>query len=125
MLTPFYRVWFTEAVTLGVIEAPGYFDDPIRRQAWSACEWIPPAKGHVDEGVEASAAQTRINSGVSCVEYEAAALGYDFWGDLYPKLKREREALLAIGIDVYDDNIITKILEGLASKKVGNSGEKP
>jgi lambda family phage portal protein len=116
ILTPFYRVWFTEAATLGVFDVPEFFDNQIMRQAWMCCEWLPPAKGHVDEEKEARAAQTRINSGVSCVEYEAAALGYDFWGELYPKLKREREALLAIGIDVYDDNVIQKVLQSLVPK---------
>jgi capsid protein len=104
ILSPFYRIWFLEAVGLGLLDVPG-FADPMRRAAWMACEWLPPAKGHVDEEKEARAAQLRINSGVSCVEYEAAALGYDFWGEIYPKLRREREALMAIGIDVYDDRI--------------------
>lgn len=105
ILTPYYRVWFWEAVTLSKFDAPGFFEDPTLRMAWMHCEWLPPAKGHVDEEKEARAAQARINSGVSCVEYEAAALGYDFWSEIYPKLRRERRALLEIGIDVYDDNV--------------------
>jgi len=100
LLTPFYRVWFTESVTIGAIKAPGYFSDPIKRLAYTECEWIGPAKGHVDEEKEAKAAKIRVSMGLTTLEHECAQLGYDFWSEIFPKIKREREALGELGITI-------------------------
>lgn len=98
LLTPFYRVWFAEAVALGIIDAPGFFSNPIKRLAYTQCAWIGPAKGHVDELKEAQSATERLRNLTTTHEQECAQQGLDFWSEVLPKIKREREALADIGV---------------------------
>lgn len=59
------REWqFTEMVAAGRFSAPGYFDDPILRQAWLGREWIGPTRIQIDPGKEAKADETDIKNAV-------------------------------------------------------------
>lgn len=40
---PVYEVWLSEAVAIGRIKAPGFFDDPLGRKAYLESIWIGPA----------------------------------------------------------------------------------
>lgn len=71
---PVYEEWLAEAVSIGRISAPGFFDDPIRRLAWSRAEWSGDAQGQLDPQKEAQAAILRIQNGLSTREREAAEL---------------------------------------------------
>lgn len=68
---PIYEQWLAEAVALGRVEAPGFFDDPAVRDAWCGCQWIGTSQGHVQPVQEAQAAQIRMNTGISTGEQEA------------------------------------------------------
>lgn len=68
---PIYEQWLAEAVALGRIEAPGFFDDPAVRDAWCGCQWIGTSQGHVQPVQEASAAKIRMETGISTGEQEA------------------------------------------------------
>ena len=57
---PIYEQWLSEAVAIGRIDAPGFFDDPAIRQAWCGCLWMGASMGHVDPLKEVNAAATRI-----------------------------------------------------------------
>ena len=54
---PIYEEWLTMAILLGRIEAPGFFDDPIIREAWLGAEWYGPSQGQLDPEKEATAAE--------------------------------------------------------------------
>lgn len=63
------REWqFTEMVAAGRFEAPGFFDDPIVRQAWLGREWIGPTRIQINPQVEAKADETDINMKVKTRE---------------------------------------------------------
>ncbi|MBQ9252255.1 MAG: phage portal protein [Clostridia bacterium] len=68
---PIYEQWLAEAVALGRIEAPGFFDDPAIREAWCGCQWIGTSQGHVQPVQEANAAKIRMETGISTGEQEA------------------------------------------------------
>lgn len=68
---PIYEQWLAEAVALGRIEAPGFFDDPAVRDAWCGCQWIGTSQGHVQPVQEANAAKIRMETGISTGEQEA------------------------------------------------------
>lgn len=68
---PVYEAWLAEAVALGRIDAPGFFDDPIIRDAWCGCQWIGTSQGHVQPVQEANAAATRMALGITTGEQEA------------------------------------------------------
>lgn len=68
---PIYEAVISEAVALGLLDAPGFFDDPMARDAWCGCEWIGPSRGHVQPVQEANAAVIRMTHGITTGEQEA------------------------------------------------------
>lgn len=85
---PLYGLLLDEEVAAGRISLPGYAD-PILRRAWTRALWIGPAKGSMDEGREAKAAETRINIGVSNEAMETAAMSGEDWNTVYAQRVRE------------------------------------
>jgi len=74
-----YEVWMYEAVSSGRIQAPGFFTDPILRQAYLGSEWIGPARGQIDELKEINAAQIRTEMGVSTLSEITAEMTGGDW----------------------------------------------
>ncbi|MBQ6255526.1 MAG: phage portal protein, partial [Clostridia bacterium] len=90
---PIYEQWLAEAVALGRIDAPGFFDDPAVRDAWCGCQWIGTSQGHVQPVQEANAARIRMENGISTGEQEAMEYnGSDFMENLAQR-KRELKAM--------------------------------
>ena len=83
---PIYAAWLDEAVALGRISAPGYFADPLIRQAYLGARWHGPGKGQINELVEAKAVTERTTSGLTSLAEEKA--GYD--GGDYLATHRQR-----------------------------------
>jgi lambda family phage portal protein len=59
-----YEWFLTEAVATGRIDAPGFFDDPVIRQAYCRAFWIGPNRVSVDPKKEAEADKLDIETGV-------------------------------------------------------------
>lgn len=90
---PIYEQFLAEAVALGRIDAPGYFDDPVKRAAYSAADWYNPALKFLDPVKEVQAMILRLNAGLSTYRQEIAeATGQDF-DDVIETLAQERELL--------------------------------
>ena len=88
---PVYEQFLAEAVALGRIDAPGFFDDPIKRAAWSQADWRNEASHYLDPTKETQAAIMRLNAGLSTYAAEVAeATGQDFY-DVSETLAQERE----------------------------------
>ena len=76
---PVYELWFAEAVSKGRINAPGFFNNPILRKAYTRCTWNGPAAGQLDPVKEAQGASLRIGAGLSTRERECIEInGSDF-----------------------------------------------
>ena len=52
---PFYEWVIEEAILIGRLEAPGFFDDPARRGAWLKADWYGPTKVSLDPKKDAEA----------------------------------------------------------------------
>lgn len=52
---PVYEWVITEAVASGRLAAPGFFADPVVREAWLGSEWIGPSRIQLDPQKEAAA----------------------------------------------------------------------
>lgn len=74
-----YEQWLSEAVSIGRVEAPGYFDDPAIRKAWCGCSWMGASMGHVDPLKEVKAAGERIALNISTEEQEASEYNGNDW----------------------------------------------
>ena len=96
---PVYQIWLAEAVALGRIKAPGFFDDPLLRAAWSGARWIGPVQGSLDPLKEAKADILLINRGIKTHEQVTRERGGGDWEENMEELTREMEQLRAAGID--------------------------
>lgn len=90
---PVYEIWLTEAIALGRIQAPGFFNDPLIRQAYLGSEWIGPAQGQLDGTKEIQAATMAIEAGLSTREQEAIKLNGSDYAANADKLAVENEKL--------------------------------
>lgn len=87
-----YEAWLSEAVAAGRIEAPGFFDDPIIRQAWCGCTWMGASMGHIDPLKEVNAAEKRISLNITTEEQEAAEYNGNDWRSNIRQRKLEKTA---------------------------------
>lgn len=90
---PVYEAWLTEAIVIGRVRAPGFFDDPIKRAAWCNSEWFGPVMGVLDPVKEAQSAQLRILFGLSTREKEAAEMTGTSWDENVERLAIENSRL--------------------------------
>ena len=90
---PVYEQWLSEAVAIGRIDAPGFFDDPAVRQAWCGCLWMGASMGHVDPLKEVNAAATRIQNNITTQEQEASEYNGNDWAANVRQRRREINAL--------------------------------
>lgn len=90
---PVYEQWLSEAVASGRINAPGFFDDPLIRQAWCGCLWMGASMGHVDPLKEVNAAATRIANNISTQEQEASEYNGNDWAENVRQRRKEISVL--------------------------------
>lgn len=88
-----WEMWLSEAVAIGRVEAPGFFDDPAIRRAWCGCMWNGVTMGHVDPRKEVEAAIMRINHNLSTEEQEAAEYNGNDWAEVIRQRRKEIEAM--------------------------------
>ncbi len=91
---PVYEVWLAEAVALGRIDCPGFFDDPAIRKAWCNAEWFGPTMSILDPVKDVNGSILRVQCGLSTGEREAAEMtGSDYEENMqqlaYEKALRE------------------------------------
>lgn len=95
---PIYEEWFSEAVALGRISAPGFLADPGRRKAYVKAQWYGPTQGQLDPIKEVQAANLRCRYGFSNRAKEAMELtGTDF-RDNMQTARRENEQMTEAGL---------------------------
>ena len=76
---PIYEEWLQEAVLKGRVIAPGFFDDPMIRYAYSWADWTGPSQGQLDPVKEVKAAVLRVENGFSTRQRETAELTGGDW----------------------------------------------
>lgn len=88
-----YVLWFNEAVSTGRLKAPGYFNNPLVKKAYTNATWNGPAQGHLNPLQEASAAARRIEEGLSTHEDECVAMNGSDFDDNIRALENENAML--------------------------------
>jgi capsid protein len=85
----------TEAVMIGRVKAPGFFDDPLIRKAWLGSLWSGAGQGQIDPVKETKAALMRIKGNLSTYEDEYLALsgGGGDWEKSIVRLSRQNRRL--------------------------------
>lgn len=75
---PVYEAVIAEAVARGHLSAPGFFDNPLMRQAWLNATWMGPARVTIDPVKDAKADELYLKMGAtSLTAITAARFGQD------------------------------------------------
>lgn len=96
---PVYEMWLAEAVSRGLVEMPGFFDDPYTRAAWCGCGWTGPAPGQLNPTVEVNAAVAKMAAGLSTGEREALAMNGSDYTENIEQLATERALRIGQGME--------------------------
>jgi lambda family phage portal protein len=87
--------WFVqEFVARGWLDAPGFFEDPLARAAWTGLRFIGPAQGAINEMDAVQAAVLRIDNRLTSRGDESAAMTGQTWEPRVPQMKREDDLIL-------------------------------
>lgn len=92
MCQPVYEEWLADAVATGRIAAPGFFADPGVRAAWCRAMWAGDGPGAIDPLKEASAAEKRMQIGLSTLAEEITAYDGGDWDTKHAQQVLERKA---------------------------------
>jgi len=109
---PVYEIWLAEAVAMGRIKAPGFFNDPLIRAAWSGARWIGPAQGQLDPTKEAKAAIMLVDRGFKTHEQVTVEMDGGDWEENVEQLARENELLKNAGGGNYMATLADEETEG-------------
>ena len=93
-LNPIYAAWLEEAINANRVEAPDYYDN---RFAYHRCRWVFAGRGWVDPIKEVTAAQIRMDTGLTTLEQECAEQGQD-WEEVLEQRARERAKMEELGL---------------------------
>lgn len=96
---PIYFEWLCEAVLKGRVQAPGFFDDPMRAYAYSWAEWNGPTQGQLDPLKEVNAAEARVRNEFSTRQREAMELTGGDWELNHRQRAKEERMRKEAGLD--------------------------
>lgn len=87
-----------EAVARGLLDAPGFFSDPLARAAWLGCEWRGVSKLTLDPLKEVNAIEKRLELRVSTLAQEVADLSGADWRDTLQQAAIEKAEIGRLGL---------------------------
>lgn len=96
---PIYEEFLAEAVAMGRLHLPGFFADPLVRQAWCGAEWAGDGPGSIDPKKEVDAAIARCDMGISTLDAESIRYDGVDWETKHRQSVKERAARKAGGLD--------------------------
>lgn len=118
---PVYEAWLAEAIAIGRLNAPGFFEDPAIRAAWCNADWYGPTMSILDPVKDITGSALRVQYGLSTREREAAEMtGTDFEENL-DQLAWEKERIEALGLSMGNPEVLAgKMLSTAAPQEGGD-----
>ena len=95
---PVYEIWLSEAVAIGRIEAPGFFEDPLMHEAWLGCEWVGPSQGQLDPLKEVQAELLAVKEGLTTRTAAAEKINSSDWDVNMNQIEMELRRMNEIGM---------------------------
>lgn len=116
---PVYEAWLAEAIAIGRLDAPGFFDDPAVRAAWCNADWYGPTMSILDPVKDITGSALRVQYGLSTREREAAEMtGTDFEENL-DQLAWEKERIEALGLSMGNPEVLAGKMISTATPEEG------
>jgi len=120
---PVYEAWLSEAVAIGRLDAPGFFDDPVVRAAWCRADWYGPTMSILDPVKDITGSALRVMYGLSTREREAAeTTGTDLEENL-DQLEYENRQIKAKGLSMGNPEVLAGKLLKAEREQEGEGGE--
>lgn len=94
-----YTWMWEEAVATGRLQAPGFFDDPVKRQAYLCAEWIGPTRISLDPLKEAKADDVDLGNGATTLQRIGIQRTGGDWQDNILQRGRELRLMKAEGVE--------------------------
>lgn len=108
---PVYEIWLAEAIAIGRINAPGFFDDPYVRAAWLQSDWVGPSQGQLDPVKEITAETLAIAQGITTREQATVRINGGSWDSNIEQLAVENELLKkANPTEIINNTQVTNII---------------
>ena len=121
---PVYEAWLTEAIAIGRLDAPGFFDDPAIKAAWCHADWYGPTMSILDPVKDITGSALRVQYGLSTREREAAEMtGTDFEENL-DQLAWEKERIEALGLPMGNPEVLAGQILKTEPKEGGEDDAK-
>ena len=108
---PVYDQFVEMLVRLKVIDAPGFFDNPIIRNAWCRAKWRGPAMLHVDPRKSVESYINAINNNLITRESASQALYGEDWDIVNDRNAQELQKMRDRGVGINDKGYIKLINE--------------
>lgn len=118
-MRPIYEIFVYEAVARGRISAPGFFTNPIIRQAWLGADFIGPSQGTLDPIKEITAEKLACDCGFSTHAESAIRLNGSEFKKNIESLKSENQDI-AIATALSEET--TKLIDEIIRNAVTNGG---
>lgn len=96
---PVYEWVITEAIVSGRLSAPGYFQDPVLREAWLGSEWIGPSRIQLDPLKEANADKVDLENMVKTRSQIIRERTGGSWGQKVSQSAIERSDIRSAGLE--------------------------
>ena len=102
----------------GRISAPGFFSDPLIRNAWLGCEWIGPTQGQLDPVKEVTAEIMSVGAGFSTNADSSIRINGSDWNHNMDQLSREEEKRREVfGTEEQADSMREMMQESMQEEK--------
>jgi len=95
---PIYEKWLTQAVMLGIIDAPGFFDDPLKRALWCGCRWVSDAAFLLDPLKETQAIKQQLDEQLIDRDTACAMVNGGDYARVAASLANEKRLRAEIGL---------------------------
>jgi lambda family phage portal protein len=95
---PLYEIWLEEAIALGRISAPGFFDDALYRAAYCGALWHGDGPGSIDPRADVDAAEKRLQLGITTLKKETAEYDGSDWEKNHEQRAKETRLLREAGL---------------------------
>jgi lambda family phage portal protein len=106
---PVYEQFVEMLVRQGIIDCPGFLENPIIRKAWCTTEWHGPAVLNIDPRKSVEASVTAIQNHMSTHEIEARKLYGHNWEAILNRLAEENGQIEKLfGLEKSKSQLITK-----------------
>lgn len=106
---PIYETWLAEAVAIGRISAPGFFENPLLRFAYTRATWTGDSPGTLDPTKEVAAYGDAIDRGLITNERASMELYGESWDEISDALIQENRKKRENGMRVYGNETIEVI----------------